>query len=86
MIEWRWGLEPMTMRDRYAKNFAEALDFNTRRDAIKLPTYDPPPARACTTGDGWLELPMSDKGQVRVICGDSRTPMQRHLNGAGGRA
>ena len=31
MIEWRWGLEPMTLRDRYAKNFAEALDFTQRR-------------------------------------------------------
>lgn len=68
MIEWRWGLEPMTTRDRYAKNFAEALDFSTRRDAIDLPDYDPPPARACATGGGWLELPVSDRGVVRVTC------------------
>jgi phospholipase C len=68
MIEWRWGLEPLTTRDRYAKNFAEALDFGLRRAAIDLPAYDPPPARACATGGGWLELPVSDKGQVRVIC------------------
>jgi hypothetical protein len=45
MIEWRWDLEPMTLRDRYAKNFAEALDFTQRRPAIDLPPYDPPPAR-----------------------------------------
>jgi Phosphoesterase family len=68
MIEWRWGLEPMTMRDLYAKNLAEALDFTTRRKAIDLPAYDPPPARACATGGGWLELPVSDTGRVRVIC------------------
>lgn len=68
MIEWRWGLEPMTMRDRYAKNFAEALDFTTRREAIDLPPYDPPPARACATGGGWLELQVSQAGWVRVIC------------------
>jgi hypothetical protein len=68
MIEWRWGLEPMTMRDRYAKNFAAALDFTTRRDPIDLPAYDPPPARACATGGGWLELQVSREGWVKVIC------------------
>src|SRR5262245_7042269 len=68
MIEWRWDLEPMTMRDHYAKNFAEALDFKTRRDAIDLPPYDPPPARACAAGGGWLELQVSREGWVKVIC------------------
>ncbi len=68
MIEWRWGLEPMTMRDRTAKNFAEALDFTQRRDAIELPAYDPPPARACSTGGGWLELQASRDGLVKIIC------------------
>jgi hypothetical protein len=68
MIEWRWGLEPMTMRDRYAKNFAEALDFTQRREAIDLPHYDPPPARACAAGGGWLELRVSREGRVKVIC------------------
>ena len=68
MIEWRWGLKPMTMRDRYAKNLAEALDFTQRRDAVALPAYDPPPARACATGGGWLELQVSREGWVKVIC------------------
>ena len=68
MIEWRWGLEPMTMRDRYAKNFAEALDFTARREAIDLPAYDPPPARACATGGGWTELRASSDGWVKIIC------------------
>ena len=68
MIEWRWGLEPMTMRDRHAKNFAEALDFSQRRPAIDLPPYDPPPARACSAGGGWLELQPSRDGWVKVIC------------------
>jgi len=27
MIEWRWGLEPLTARDAHANNLAEALDF-----------------------------------------------------------
>lgn len=68
MIEWRWGLEPMTLRDRHAKNLAEALDFTTRRQPIELPAYEAPPARACETGGGWLELPVSQNGMVRVIC------------------
>jgi hypothetical protein len=42
----------MTLRDRYAKNFAEALDFTQRRPAIDLPPYDPPPARACALAAG----------------------------------
>jgi phospholipase C len=28
MIEWRWGLEPLTVRDGRANNLAEALDFS----------------------------------------------------------
>jgi phospholipase C len=27
MIEWRWGLEPLTVRDATANNLADALDF-----------------------------------------------------------
>jgi phospholipase C len=40
MIEWRWGLSPMTDRDKYAKNLAEALDFTKKRDPITLPTFE----------------------------------------------
>jgi phospholipase C len=32
MIEWRWGLAPLTVRDANAKNMAEALDFTSARD------------------------------------------------------
>lgn len=47
MIEWRFGLPPMTARDKNAKNLAEALDFSTRRDPFELPAFTPPPAVAC---------------------------------------
>lgn len=47
MIEWRWGLEPLTVRDRTAKNFAEALDFKARRDAVSLPAFAAPPNPGC---------------------------------------
>lgn len=41
MIEWRWGLAPLTARDAAANNIAEALDFDskTRKNA---PRYDVP--------------------------------------------
>ena len=47
MIEWRWGLEPMTARDANAKNLAEALDFGRRRAAVELPAFTPPPNTQC---------------------------------------
>lgn len=47
MIEWRWGLEPMSARDANAKNLAEALDFGTRRAAVDLPAFAPPANTQC---------------------------------------
>ena len=47
MMEWRWGLEPMTLRDRTANNLAATLDFTTRRDPISLPASDPPRVVDC---------------------------------------
>lgn len=41
MIEWRWGLRPLTPRDRYARNMAESLDFERGPD-LTAPTYDVP--------------------------------------------
>jgi phospholipase C len=47
MIEWRWGLKPMTARDANAKNLAEALDFTTKREPIALPKFTPVTSKAC---------------------------------------
>jgi phospholipase C len=47
MIEWRWGLEPMTLRDRHAKNLADALDFKSRREPVELPKFMAPAAEVC---------------------------------------
>ena len=47
MIEWRWGLEPMRLRDRTAKNLADALDFSSRREAITLPALVAPDPQLC---------------------------------------
>jgi len=40
MIEWRWHMEPLTVRDATANNLARALDFS-RRD-LSAPTLDVP--------------------------------------------
>jgi phospholipase C len=41
LIEWRWGLKPLTMRDRTANNLAAALDFN--HPDPTAPQFDVPP-------------------------------------------
>jgi phospholipase C len=56
MIEWRWGLEPLTTRDANANNLAMALDF-TRASASPNPpaTFDVPPGlfgKCVTEGSG----------------------------------
>jgi phospholipase C len=68
MIEWRWGLAPMTLRDRFARNFAEALDFTTRRDPIELPRFAAPPPIGCFPRWITQEMPVSRTGWVsRVV-------------------
>jgi len=47
MIEWRWGLQPMTARDANARNLAEVLDLSNRRDAASVPTPTVTP-QACS--------------------------------------
>jgi hypothetical protein len=51
MIEWRWSLPAMTIRDRTAANLAEVLDFSARRPPLQLPAFDPGPAPRCSDTD-----------------------------------
>jgi phospholipase C len=30
LVEWRWGLQPLSVRDRAANNLAAELDFSRR--------------------------------------------------------
>jgi phospholipase C len=52
MIEWRWGLEPLTVRDAAARNFAEVLDFDAKPNLSAprwtVPTVVAPPCPAAT--------------------------------------
>jgi phospholipase C len=49
MIEWRFGLDPLTPRDAAAANLAEVLDFRSGPD-LSAPAYDVPP---------WVGVPCS---------------------------
>ncbi|BBH18245.1 phosphoesterase [Nocardioides baekrokdamisoli] len=55
MIEWRFGLPPLTVRDANARNLAEALDFssvaspNLTAPAYTVPNFTP---LGCTAGTG----------------------------------
>jgi len=40
LVEWRWGLEPLSMRDAQANNLAAALDFSRRK--LEVPTIVAP--------------------------------------------
>ena len=42
MIEWRFGLAPLTLRDAHARNLAEVLDFSSPN--LRAPSWDVPPA------------------------------------------
>jgi phospholipase C len=48
MIEWRWGLAPLTPRDQAARNLAEVLDFSAS-PSLAAPRFTVPPfvATAC---------------------------------------
>jgi phospholipase C len=52
MIEWRFGLAPLTLRDAHARNLAEVLDF-TNPPNLEAPRWDVPPGvgDACPTVD-----------------------------------
>jgi phospholipase C len=40
MIEWRWGLDPLTVRDATANNLADVLNFGAVRNHV--PTFSVP--------------------------------------------
>jgi phospholipase C len=41
LIEWRWNLDPLSLRDRKARNLAEVLDFSAPN--LAAPDYQVPP-------------------------------------------
>ena len=59
-IEWRWGLEPLTVRDETASNLGEALNFRRRNTTAPGYLFPPGPyATACLPAaapDKWMDL------------------------------
>jgi phospholipase C len=51
MVEWRWGLRPLTPRDAAARNLAEVLDFASPPD-LHAPRWRVPPAVSVPCGPG----------------------------------
>jgi phospholipase C len=49
MIEWRWGLDPLTPRDAAARNIAEVLDFGSAPN-LAAPRWEVPPAVSVACG------------------------------------
>ena len=59
MIEWRWGLAPLTVRDASANNLALALDFAHARTSAPLLLVDPRPFGAPCPPDSPLPSDVS---------------------------
>jgi phospholipase C len=66
MIEWRWNLPPLTVRDATANNLAEALDF--RAPALRAKQFSVPPGpfgEACSVSSRAIEMDKWE--QLRVM-------------------
>jgi phospholipase C len=60
MVEWRWGLKPMTKRDRAARNLAESFDFSKARPAPALPVVADPGPHVCQDPIGTNPMGLED--------------------------
>jgi phospholipase C len=60
LIEWRWNLRPLTVRDATANNLAEELDFDAPQlDAPRFPVAAGPYGGACPISVPSLEVELS---------------------------
>jgi phospholipase C len=60
MVEWRFGLAPLTKRDRAARNLAESLDFAHPRKAPALPLVTDPGPHLCQPPIGTNPMGLED--------------------------
>lgn len=64
LIEWRWNLEPLTVRDATANNLALALDFGKPDRFAPLYPIDPGPyGAACPTTSAPSSAPVGDTNE-----------------------
>ncbi|HMC74564.1 MAG TPA: hypothetical protein VKG87_09685, partial [Terriglobales bacterium] len=59
MIEWRWNLRPLTIRDASARNLALALDFSVVD--LAAPQYVVPPGPFGTVCSSGVPTPFTHK-------------------------
>jgi phospholipase C len=66
MIEWRWGLAPLTVRDATAHNLARELDLAHPR--LDAPTYAVPPVigAVCPVNPGLVASRVNASGSSRA--------------------
>ena len=60
MVEWRFGLAPLTKRDRAARNLAESFDFKHPRTAPSLPLVTDPGPHVCSDPIGTNPMGLED--------------------------
>lgn len=60
MVEWRFGLKPLTKRDRGARNLAESFDFSQARSAPRLPIVADPGPHVCQAPIGTNPMLLAD--------------------------
>jgi phospholipase C len=60
MVEWRFGLQPLTRRDRAARNLAESFDFARPRQVPELPLVIDPGPHVCVDPVGTAPMGQED--------------------------
>jgi hypothetical protein len=83
MIEWRWGLEPLTARDASDEiaNLACALNFQSQSIALPaLPVIAEPPLDPCTLDD---ILESFDESGAPVVNSATATAVAQAKNNTG---
>jgi phospholipase C len=60
LVEWRFGLAPLTKRDKAARNLAESLDFRAPRPAPDLPVVLDPGPHLCQPPIGTNPMGLED--------------------------
>jgi phospholipase C len=77
-IEWRWGLEPLTVRDATARNLARELDFAHPR--LDAPAYSVPAVTgaACPANPGLVASRASTVGSSRAHWAALGTVARQH--------
>jgi len=78
MIEWRWGLEPLTVRDATANNLAQELDF--KHVHPRAPEYSVPDVAGapCPVRPAAATAPEPRRSSARAHWTELREVAQRH--------